>query len=56
MTDRTVVLTLEPHLFLFQSYKTIDNLELRHRYVYENADEAFDAAANALILSLVSFS
>ena len=48
MTDRTIVLTLEPHLYLFDAYKKIDQLELKHRYTYENADEAFDAAANAL--------
>lgn len=48
MTDREIVLTLEPHLFLFNSYKSIDKLELKHRYSFDNADEAFDCAANAL--------
>lgn len=48
MTDRTVVLTLEPHLFTFKAYKSIDTLELKHRRVFQNADEAFDCAADAL--------
>ena len=48
MTDREIVLTLEPHLFLFDAYKKIDKLELKHRYSFENADDAFDCAANAL--------
>ena len=48
MTDRTVVLTLEPHLFTFSAYKKIDKLELKHRYTFENADAAFDCAAEAL--------
>ena len=48
MTDRTVVLTLEPHLYTFQAYKSIDTLELKHRRVFRTADEAFDCAADAL--------
>lgn len=47
-TDKTVVLTLEPHLYTFKAYKSIDTLELKHRRVFENADEAFDCAADAL--------
>lgn len=42
------VLTLEPHLALFDAYKTIDNTEMKHQYVYASPNEAFDAAVNAL--------
>ena len=42
------VLTLEPHLMLFAAYKSIDNTEMKHEYVYANEGEAFDAAVNAL--------
>ena len=48
MTEREIVLTLEPHLFLFDAYKKIDKLELKHRYTFESADDAFDCATNAL--------
>ena len=48
MTDKTVVLTLEPHLYSFAAYKKIDTLELKHRRVFQTADEAFDCAADAL--------
>ena len=42
------VLTLEPHLALFDAYKSIDNTEMKHEYVYNSAGEAFDTAVNAL--------
>ena len=42
------VLTLEPHLALFDAYKSIDNTEMKHQYVYASANEAFDAAVAAL--------
>ena len=42
------VLTLEPHLALFDAYKSIDNTEMKHQYVYASANEAFDAAVTAL--------
>ncbi len=54
MTDREIVLTLEPHLFLFNAYKNIDSLELKHKYVYQNADEGFDSAVAALKQLLAS--
>jgi sugar phosphate isomerase/epimerase len=44
--DKT--LTLEPHLTVFDSYKSIDNTEMKHKFTYASANEAFDAAVNAL--------
>ena len=42
------VLTLEPHLALFDAYKSIDNTEMKHQYIYADPNEAFDAAVAAL--------
>ena len=47
-TDNVVYLTLEPHLFLFDAYKLIDNHELKGKYTFNNNSESFDFAANAL--------
>ena len=48
MTDRTIVLTVEPHLYLFDAYKKIDKLELKNNRVFATSDDAFDYAVNAL--------
>ena len=42
------VLTLEPHLAVFDAYKSIDNSEMKHKFAYKSANEAFDAAVSAL--------
>ena len=47
-TDGVVYLTLEPHLFLFDAYKLIDNHELKGKYTFNNNSESFDFAASAL--------
>ena len=47
-TDGIVYLTLEPHLFLFDAYKLIDNHELKGKFTFSNNSESFDFAANAL--------
>ena len=47
-TDGVVYLTLEPHLFLFDAYKLIDNHELKGKYTFNNNSESFDFAAEAL--------
>ena len=47
-TDSVVYLTLEPHLFLFDAYKLIDNHELKGKYTFKNNSESFDFAATAL--------
>ncbi len=46
--DMDAVLTLEPHLKLFEGYAGIDRHELKGKFMYSSSDEAFDAAANAL--------
>jgi len=48
MTDATVTLTLEPHLFGFEAYNLIDKHDLKVAMQYASADEAFDAAAAAV--------
>lgn len=48
MIEEDKVLTLEPHLALFDAYKNIDNTEMKHAFVYASGREAFDAAVNAL--------
>ena len=48
MFDGEVVLTVEPHLFFSDSYKKFDGKELKHKFVFESSNEAFDYAVNAL--------
>lgn len=48
MFDGEVVLTVEPHLFTSESYKKFDGKELKHKFVFETSEEAFDYAVNAL--------
>lgn len=45
---KTGLLTLEPHLFQFGGLTGLQTETLKHRYVYDSANEAFDAAAGAL--------
>ena len=47
------VLTLEPHLAVFDAYASIDNSEMKHKFHFTNNNEAFDAAVNALKKILV---
>lgn len=46
--DKDVTLTLEPHLAVFEGYSHIDHTELKNKYVFNNAREAFAAAVDAL--------
>ena len=41
------VLTLEPHLAVFEAYKSIDNTEMKHKFTYKDSNEAFDSAVSA---------
>ncbi len=43
-TDRTMHLTLEPHLHIFDAYARIDSHQLRTGIEFENNDDAFDCA------------
>lgn len=42
------VMTLEPHLTVFEGYAEIDGTELKSRFYYADGNEAFDAAAESL--------
>ncbi|MBQ8431315.1 MAG: sugar phosphate isomerase/epimerase [Clostridia bacterium] len=46
--DGTVFLTLEPHLFVFDAYKSIDSHKLKVGVLYDSPDAAFDGAATHL--------
>lgn len=46
--DREIVLTLEPHLYVSDSYKKFDGRGMKHRFHFETADEAFDYGVNSL--------
>lgn len=46
--DRDTVLTLEPHLRVFDGYGSIDSTEMKHRFTYPTNEDAFMAAYNAL--------
>ena len=48
MIDRDTTLTLEPHLATFDSFKTIDNSVMKHKYEFKSNQEAFSFASNAL--------
>ena len=48
MFDGEIVLTVEPHLYTSESYKKFDGKELKHKFVFETPDAAFDYAVNAL--------
>ncbi len=41
------VLTVEPHLKIFDSYKSIDNTEIKNKYAFSTNVEAFTTAINA---------
>ncbi len=47
-TDKTVFLTIEPHLKKFLAYNSIDDRELKTKLSFENSDESFDFAVNSL--------
>ncbi len=46
-TDGLIYLTMEPHLYLFDAYKMIDEHELKGKYQFKNNREAFDFAVEA---------
>jgi sugar phosphate isomerase/epimerase len=45
-TDK--VLTVEPHLRIFDGYGKIDNTEMKHKFHFTDNNEAFDMAVNEL--------
>ena len=42
------VLTLEPHLAIFDAYASIDNNEMKHKFHFTSNNEAFDFAVKAM--------
>ena len=46
--DDEVMLTLEPHLAIFSAYASIDEHELKGKYVFKTNREAFDFATSTL--------
>ena len=52
--DDVVFLTLEPHLHIFDAYKSIDEHELKSKYVFSSNREAFDFAVKSLETLLIN--
>lgn len=50
-TDK--VLTVEPHLKIFDGYGQIDDTQMKHKFHFTDNNEAFDAAVSALKALLV---
>ena len=48
MVDRDIVLTIEPHLAVFEGYSNIDNTEMNHKFVFSSNKEAFNFAVKSL--------
>jgi len=48
-----ILLTLEPHLFIFNGLDNLQDEELKHKYVFNSPDDAFDTAASALIKIII---
>lgn len=46
--DKDTYLTLEPHLFQFIGYSNLDHRTMKHKFAFENSNDSFDAAVNAL--------
>lgn len=48
MINRSVTLTLEPHLAVFDAFKSIDKSVMKHKFKFENNEQAFSFAVSAL--------
>ncbi len=48
MIDRDVTLTIEPHLAVFDSFKSIDNTEMKHKFIYKDNLSAFGSAIESI--------
>ena len=46
--NKDKVLTLEPHLAVFEGYAQIDNTQMKNKFSFSSNGEAFDAAVQAL--------
>ena len=48
MVDRDIVLTIEPHLAVFEGYSNIDNTEMSHKFIFNSNKEAFNFAVKSI--------
>jgi len=48
MIEGDTVLTLEPHLAIFDGYGAIDDRKMKNKFVFSSNAEAFDTAVKAL--------
>lgn len=48
MINDDKVLTIEPHLAIFDGYATIDDEKMKNKFHFSSNNEAFDAAVNAI--------
>jgi len=46
--DEDKVLSIEPHLMIFDGYSNFDSTEMKNKFHFTDNNEAFDAAVNAL--------
>jgi sugar phosphate isomerase/epimerase len=46
--NRGTTMTLEPHLHIFDAFKSIDDTQMKHKFHFTSNGEAFDAAVSAL--------
>ena len=46
--DKDTVMTLEPHLAIFEGYKDIDGSEMKHKFLFEDSKAAFNCAVESL--------
>lgn len=51
--DKDTVMTLEPHLAIFEGYKDIDGSEMKHKFLFEDSKAAFNCAVESLKTLLV---
>ena len=51
--DKDTVMTLEPHLAIFQGYADIDGTEMKHKFYFDNNKDAFNCAVDSLKKILV---
>jgi hypothetical protein len=52
--NKDTTMTLEPHLRIFDAFKSIDDTEMKHKFHFTSNGEAFDAAVSALKNLLVN--
>ena len=48
MVDKDIVLTIEPHLAVFEGYANIDNTEMNHKFIFNSNKEAFNFAVKSI--------